>query len=499
MLSGSEVAKHKAPDSCWMVIHGRVYDVTKFLDKHPGGRAILLRQAGADATPEFDKIHSVEVLQDLPDGSNLGELDPSTAKALSIAVPEAVTTAAAADSKKVRPLALCVRASDFRSEAKKVLNRRSWTYISSSANSGHSMQGNLDSWGQVTFRPRVMRNVASVSARTSFLGHPSVVPFFVGATGTMGMAHPGAEIEMMHGLVRKGVHAVISTASSKTWGDIMDFHAQELVKVGGAEENPARLFFQLYIPTDRQKAVELVQRVKEAGYRGLFITVDTNVLGKRTADRRKQAEESLEDGKDHSTTSQPAGAEGNENKYAPAVGARPVPGQLSPMVNWEDLEWIRKEWSGPIVLKGIQTAEDARLAAENDCQGILLSNHGGRQQHSAPNGLATLLEIRAYCPEVLEKLEVYIDGGCRDGADILKALALGATAVGFGRPFLYAMAAYGSAGVQKLVDILTEELTIGMALLGVTAIDQLRPEMVNAQPLINNMWRPELPSILSRL
>lgn len=356
------------------------------------------------------------------------------------------------DSKQVLPLAMCVRATDFQAEAQKVLSRRSWIYVISSANSGQSLEGNLDSWSQVTFRPRVLRNVANVSSRTSILGQPSIVPFFVPPMGTMGMSHPNGEFELLHGMVRKGVHAVMSTASSKPLERIMENYEQEIAKSGGKEGNPSRLFFQLYIPTDRQKAITLIRKVKAAGYKGLWITVDTPTLGKRTQDRRKQAEEALEDGRDHSTTTTPVGTNNNENEFAPAVGARPVPGQISPMICWDDLEWIREEWTGPIVLKGIQTAEDARLAAEYDCQGILLSNHGGRQQHSAPSGLATLLEIRTYCPEVLEKMEVYLDGGCRDGADILKALALGATAVGIGRPFLFAMAAYGSKGVEKLID-----------------------------------------------
>lgn len=347
---------------------------------------------------------------------------------------------------------MCVRATDFRAEAQKVLDRRAWIYATSSANAGLSLRGNIDSWSQVSFRPRVLRNVANVSARSSILGHEAVVPFFVPPMGTMGMMTPNGELELMQGIVRKGVHAVISTASSKTLEGIMDSFETEIAKVGGKDKSPSRLFFQLYVPTDKQKAIALVRKVRQTGYKGLFITVDTAVLGKRTEDRRKQAEEAMEDGKDHSTTAQPVGAANSENEFSPAIGARPVPGSISPMISWEDLEWIREEWQGPIVLKGIQTAEDAKLAAENDCQGILLSNHGGRQQHTAPSALATLLEIRTYCPEVLEKMEVYLDGGCRDGADVLKALALGATAVGIGRPFLYALAAYGSQGVGKLID-----------------------------------------------
>lgn len=473
MLNGSEVAQHRSADSCWIVIHGKVYDVTGFLDEHPGGRNILLRQGGAvsdvsqlsraeakeglhadipkqDATPEFARVHSLDIVDDLPEGSYKGELDPSTAKALLVAANPSDAAAAATDSRGVRPLSLCVRADDFQPEARKVLDRRSWTYVTSSAGSGLSLRGNLDSWSQVTFRPRVLRDVGSVSLRSTLLGHPSAVPFFVSPMGTMGMSHPGAELELVRGLARKGAHGVVSTASTKPLEEIMEAHAAGLRAAAGA--SPSRLFFQLYIPTDRGRAVALVRKVRRAGYEGLFVTVDTAVLGKRTEDRRKQAEEALAGGLDHGRAGAPAVGDGAENAFAPAVGARPVPGQLSPSVTWRDLEWIREEWPGPIVLKGVQTADDAKLAAEHGCQGVLLSNHGGRQQHTAPNALATLLEIRTYCPGVLDKLEVYLDGGCRDGADVLKALALGSTAVGFGRPFFYAMAAYGSQGVERCID-----------------------------------------------
>lgn len=387
----------------------------------------------------------------MEEGSYLGELNPATASALNTPKSSEMP-AVTGSSSEVIPLAMCVRAIDFKAEAKKVMSRRTWIYVTSSANTGQSLRDNVDSWSQVVFRPRVMRNVANASTWASLLGQPTTVPFFIPPMGTMGMSHPGAEPEMYRGAANKGVHGVLSTASTKPLDVVMDAHKAAVAKAGGFKNNPSRMFFQFYIPEDRSRAIEIIHRAKAAGFKGLWITVDTHVLGKRTEDRRKQAEEALEDGQDHSTTQQPLGTDGNENPYAPAVGARPVAGSISDKITWEDLEWIRKEWDGPIVLKGIQTAEDAKLAAENDCQGILLSNHGGRQQHTAPSALATLLEIRAYCPEVLEKLEVYLDGGLYDGADILKALALGATAVGIGRPFLYAMAAYGTKGVEKLID-----------------------------------------------
>jgi L-lactate dehydrogenase (cytochrome) len=273
--------------------------------------------------------------------------------------------------------------------------------------------------------------------------------------GTLGAIHPGAEPELVKGGVRKGCHMVISTASTKSSEAIMSTFVDAKRGSGWRTGNkdagsPSELFFQFYMPVDRSKAIELIHRIKELGFKGLWITVDTPVLGKRTADRVLQAEEALAVGMAEEASSEwEAGA---ENPIVPAMGGRPVGGQLSPHTTWEDLKWIRKEWGGHIVLKGVQCAEDAKLAVKYGCQGILLSNHGGRQLHTAPSALMTLLEIRVYAPEVFERLEVYVDGGLRDGADVLKALCLGATAVGVGRPFLYALAAYGARGVERCVD-----------------------------------------------
>jgi L-lactate dehydrogenase (cytochrome) len=343
---------------------------------------------------------------------------------------------------------MCVTATDFEIAAKAVLPHKSYIYASTSANTGLSLKGNLDDWARVNFRPRVMRNVGDVDTRRKIFGHESPYPFYISPMGTMGAIHPGAEPEMYKGAVRKGIHAVVSTASTKSTEQIMQAFVEESKKMNGA--SPTTLFYQYYMPVDRKKAIELMRIVKKCGYKGLWITVDTPILGKRTADRYLQAEEALAVGIEEEGTAE--WETGGDNAFAPAMGGRPVQGQLSPHTTWEDLAWIRKEWDGPIVLKGIQCAEDAKLAMEYGCDGILLSNHGGRQLHTAPSALMTLCEIRTYCPEVLKKLEVFLDGGLRDGNDVLKALCLGATAVGVGRPFLYALGAYGSKGVERCVD-----------------------------------------------
>ncbi|KAH7116245.1 mitochondrial cytochrome-like protein b2 [Dendryphion nanum] len=499
LIDGAEVAQHNNKNSSWIVLESKVYDVTSFLPQHPGGAAILLKQAGTDATNEFKKYHPLEYVQDLPPASLLGSIDPNTFAKL-LTTKETTSTPGSElsqnDSSKIPHISLCVSTIDFERAAQKVLPHKSFIYASTSANTGLSLQSNLSSWSSVTFRPRILRNVGGpISTTRSILGHPSPHPFYISPMGTMGAIHTGAEPELIRGAVPKGIHIVVSTASTKTTPAIMQSYQDAQASL--PSPSPSNLFFQFYMPVNRSKAVELIHLVKRSGYKALWITVDTPVLGKRTTDRYLQAEESLSVGLDSSSTA--SWEAGSENPTAPAMGGRPVSGQLSPHTTWEDLEWVRREWQGPIVLKGVQCAEDAKMAAEYGVQGVLLSNHGGRQLHSAPSALATLAEMRVFCPEVFRKLEVYVDGGLRDGADVLKAVALGATAVGIGRPFLYALGAYGAGGVGRCVDVLAEELEMAMRLVGVTALEQLRPDMVNAAKLVNEMWRPDAFDVKSRL
>lgn len=348
-------------------------------------------------------------------------------------------------TKTVPHLSLCVTTADFEKAAKDVLPEKSWVYVSSSAATGLSLRTNLDDWSLINFRPRILRSVDSMDTRRNILGHISQFPFFVSAMGTLGSSHPGAEPLLVRGATRKGIHTMISTASTKPLEEIMDAHRDEQRLLGN--QSPSNLSFQLYVPVDRTKAKSLIQRVKAAGYQSLWVTVDTSTLGKRTADRYLQAQENLDAGLAESSRDIH-----NENEFAPAFGGRQVPGSVDAGLTWEDLDWISAEWGGPLVLKGIQSVEDVRLAVQHGVHGVLLSNHGGRQIHSAPSSLMTLLEIRTYYPEAFDKLQVFVDGGLRDGADVLKALCLGATAVGVGRPYYYALAAYGAEGVERCTD-----------------------------------------------
>ncbi|KAI3317288.1 mitochondrial cytochrome-like protein b2 [Xylariaceae sp. AK1471] len=496
LLSAEEIASHRSASSCWIVVDGKVYDVTSYLSEHPGGAAILLKQGGSDATAEFRKIHSPDILKYLPEDACLGTLDAATRAALPISSASADSTSshkpsAGAEGAKGPPhISSIIVPNDFEAAAKTIMPQRSWSYVSSSSHDGSAFRGNLASWHAVRFRPRIFHDVDTVNPRSSILGTASAFPFYVSPMGQLGRAHPAGEMGVVRALARRGVHGVMSSESTAPMEDIASAFADEKAKIAESrngttpEDGPeAQLHFQLYIPADRAIAVQRIRRAKATGvFKSIWVTVDTPVLGKRTVDRKLQAAEAL-------ATSPELGAHAERAGFG--LLSHVSKSQFNTTLTWEDLKWIKREWDGPVVLKGVQTAEDAARAAELGVDGVLLSNHGGRQMHDAPDALTTLLEIRTYYPSALDKIEVFVDGGCRDGADVLKAVSLGAKAVGVGRPFFYALSAYGEKGIERCLDIYADELVTGMQLVGMKTLDEARPERVNASRLLNEIWRPE--------
>jgi L-lactate dehydrogenase (cytochrome) len=228
-------------------------------------------------------------------------------------------------------------------------------------------------------------------------------------------------------------------------------------------------FFQLYVDKDRVKSESLLRQIQSLGIRAVFVTVDAPVPGKREADERIRADESL---------ISPMVSSNAKNDSKGGSIARIMGGFIDTNVTWSDIAWLRSCTNLPIVIKGIQTAADARLAMKHNVDGIMLSNHGGRSLDTSPAAVLVLLELQRCCPEVFDAMEVYVDGGVRRGTDIVKALCLGASGVAMGRHFLSALS-YGSEGVERLVEILKDEMETTMRLLGVTSISELHPGLVN--------------------
>jgi L-lactate dehydrogenase (cytochrome) len=201
----------------------------------------------------------------------------------------------------------------------------------------------------------------------------------------------------------------------------------------------------MYVKKRQSEARETIRQAKGLGFSALMVTIDTPVVGKRAEDEKFLVEQAIRQGH-----SMPAPFQGPVKADVGTVPRGPYSSSLS----WDDLEWIADEWAnaGPLCLKGISSAADARLAVDLGYKHLYLSNHGGRQLDGAPSALETLLEIRKFDPTLLQQCEILLDGGVRKGSDILKALALGATAVGIGRPFMYALSVGGTDGVMRAID-----------------------------------------------
>lgn len=266
------------------------------------------------------------------------------------------------------------------------------------------------------------------------MGHVSDLPFFIAPAAQARLGHEDGELCLARGAARHNIPYCSSTYTSVAH--------KELAQVLKDENKGGALLYQLYVPINKPNAKQLIADAKRLGFKALVVTVDSAVIGKREEDDRYKAELDNEAGVVL------------ERSLSTAGDVPVVRGSHSYTLDWDDLKWIREAWdnTGPVILKGIQTAEDAAMAADAGVDGIYLSNHGGRQMDYAPSSLQTLLEIRKFYPNLVDRMQIYLDGGVTRGSDVLKAVALGATAVGIGRPFMYALSGYGTDGVCRAIE-----------------------------------------------
>ncbi|GAP86926.1 putative cytochrome b2 [Rosellinia necatrix] len=461
-LSGPEVAKHDNKDSCWVVIHGKAYDVTEFLPEHPGGMKIILKYAGKDATEEFDPIHPPDTLDKyLHKSKHLGPVDMNTvARVEEVEDPD---EAARQQRIKDRPLlSQCYNLMDFESVAKNVMKKTAWGYYSSAADDEITLRENHEAFHRIWFRPKVLVDVKNVDFSTTMLGTKVDMPFYVTATALGKLGHPEGEVVLTRAAYKHNVIQMIPTLASCSFDEIVDARQGDQVQ-----------WLQLYVNADRAITERIVRHAEARGCKGLFITVDAPQLGRREKDMRSKF------------VDQGSSVQGGQETDTSQGAARAISSFIDPSLSWADIPWFRSITKMPIVLKGVQRVEDVVKAAECGVQGVVLSNHGGRQLEFARSGVEVLAETMPVLRDMgLDgKIDVFIDGGVRRATDILKALCLGAKGVGIGRPFLYAMSAYGFDGVDRAMQLLRDELEMGMRLIGCTSVDQLNPSLIDTRNL----------------
>ena len=332
--------------------------------------------------------------------------------------------------------------------------RPAFDYIAGGADDEVSLRRNREAYQKWALRPRVLVDVAKRDTSTMVLGQRISMPILIAPTAFHGLVHPDGEIATACGAADSGTVMIVSAIATKTLEDI-------------AASVAAPRWFQLYVWKDRKVTADLVKRAATVGYRAICLTVDTPFLGRREKDERNAF--TLPPGLGIANV-RLAGLDGMPESERGSAFAKYVAELLDPSVTWKDIAWLRSLTSLPLVLKGIMTAEDATLAVENGVNGIVVSNHGGRQLDSTLGTLDALPEI---VDAVHGRAEVYMDGGIRRGTDVLKALALGAKAVLVGRSPLWGLALGGAEGVRAVLEHLRNEFALAMALTGRSTVAQI--------------------------
>ncbi|KAI5463071.1 FMN-dependent dehydrogenase-domain-containing protein [Mariannaea sp. PMI_226] len=465
VLKGAEVAEHNSAQSCWVIVHGKAYDVTDFLPEHPGGQKIILKYAGKDATEEFEPIHPPDTLDKYLDASkHLGPVDMGTVKQeVKEEDPDEVDRLERVEQKPL--LSQCYNLLDFEAVARRVMKKGAWGYYSSAADDEITLRENHGAFHRIWFRPKVLVNVEEVDISTTMLGTKTSVPFYVTATALGKLGHPEGEVVLTRASAKHSVIQMIPTLASCSFDEIIDAKAGDQVQ-----------WLQLYVNKDREITRKIVKHAEQRGCKGLFITVDAPQLGRREKDMRSKFTDPGSKVQEGEETDNSQGA------------ARAISSFIDPALSWADIPWFQSITNMPIILKGVQRVEDVLKAVEYGCQGVVLSNHGGRQLEFARSAIEVLAETMPVLREqgLQDKIEVYVDGGIRRGTDIIKALCLGARGVGIGRPFLYAMSAYGQAGVERAMQLLKDELEMNMRLIGCRRIEELSPDLVDVRSLFNH-------------
>lgn len=378
----------------------------------------------------------------------------------------------------VRRLARCYSIDDLRRVARRQLPAAALAYLEGGGEDEYTLRRNRAAFDEVELVPRVLCDVAKVDTTTELFGTTLPAPIVLAPVGAPRLFHHQGELAVARAAGRAGLPYAISTVSTSSIED-----------VAAAGSGPR--WFQLYLWSDRPSARELMRRAAAAGYTTLLVTVDTAVRSKRERELRAGvtlpsptlSARSVLEGALHPAwwwnflrsdvitfpnlvTPGAAGNLGGTDDLGSGLGT----------LCWDDLAWIRDAWPGPVVLKGIFSADDARRAVDVGVDGVVVSNHGGRQlDHVA----ATLDALPRIVDAVGDQLTVLLDSGVRRGTDIVTALALGAKAVLIGRAYLYGLAAGGEGGVAHALDILDEELRMAMALTGCTRIDEVDATLVH--------------------
>ncbi|KAI9038000.1 S-2-hydroxy-acid oxidase [Aspergillus affinis] len=333
---------------------------------------------------------------------------------------------------------------DFEWAARRHMNDSSYTYYRNGASGEWSYRNNLEVYGRFRFRPRFLVDVTNVESTlpTSILGHNFSAPFYISPCASAGLAHPEAEANLVKAAYKENILYIPSHYAT------LNFEEIAAAKPSNGSQT---IFQQLYLNSNDTQTKELFDTAKKLGSKAIVFTVDSASTGNRLRANRYGV-----------------GSQNTDYTY----------------ITWDYYKKIQKFTTLPIVLKGLQTVDDVRLAVKHGAPAVILSNHGGRQIDGSPSPLEVALEIHQEDPDLFNHIDIFADGGVRYGVDALKLLALGIKAIGVGRPFMYANA-YGEDGVQRAIQLLKKEIAIDAGNLGLGDLKKINPSYVK---WTNNGW-----------
>jgi lactate 2-monooxygenase len=358
-----------------------------------------------------------------------------------------------------------IAADDWERAAEATLDPGAFGYIAGGAGAETTMRANLDAFQRWRIRPRMLTGNAVRDISVEVLGLRSPAPFLLAPLGVLSIAHKEAEVGVAKAAASSGVPIVVSSAATHSMEDV-------------AATNAPR-WFQLYWVNDREICASFVRRAEAAGYGAIVVTLDTLTLGWRPRDLRQAYLPFIKGEGCGQFFSDPvflSRLEKTPEEDLLTAAATMLATFSNLGLVWDDLDWLREQTTLPILVKGVLTADDAELALQHGVDGIVVSNHGGRQVDGAVAALDALLEIRDALPDAV----VLMDGGIRSAADILKAIALGADAVLLGRPYAYALAVGGQRGVEELLQNLMAEIDLNLALAGAASVRDLDSSWISA-------------------
>jgi len=346
---------------------------------------------------------------------------------------------------------------DYEELARTRLDASAWAYIAGGAADERTLAWNRTAFDRIALQARVLADFSHASTALSLLGQDLAYPILLAPVALQKLAHPDGERATVAGASAIGAAMVVSTEATCSIDEI-------------AQLAEVPLWFQLYVQHDREFTRDLVQRAETAGYRALVVTVDAPVSGARN--RLQRAGFRLPPGVELVNL---RGARAPSTAAPGLIDSPLFSGALASSPTWKDIDWLSAQTRLPVLLKGISSPDDTARAIDSGAQGIVVSNHGGRTLDTLPASIDLLPPI---AERVERRVPILLDGGIRRGTDVLKALALGATAVMIGRPYVYGLAVGGAVGVAHVVSILRAELEMAMALTGCARLADITPEVI---------------------